>query len=133
MSIKSAAAKVMRKAIEATLDKWLPGGTPDPILRKHGAIGTPVTRIDRSLKVTGAAPFAAEFPVAGMLLRCSCLQHNRQEPHYQPRHRCRQIEFHQIALRPTTGSIIRTSTRKKQLKNQISLRALSTPKTNTSR
>ena len=46
MSLKSAATKVMQKAIEAAPDKWLPGGTPDPILRKHGAIGTPVTRID---------------------------------------------------------------------------------------
>ena len=67
MSIKSAAMKVMQKAIEAAPDKWVPGGIPDPILRKHGAIGRPVTRIDGPLKVTGAAPFAAEFPVTGML------------------------------------------------------------------
>src|SRR6201996_4119481 len=67
MSLKSAATKVMQKAIEAAPGKWMPGGKPDPILRKHGAIGTPVTRIDGSLKVTGAAPFAAEFAVDEML------------------------------------------------------------------
>ncbi len=68
MSIKSAAMKVMGKAIEAAPDKWIPGGTPDPIIQhKHGAIGAPVSRIDGPLKVSGAAPFAAEFPVTGML------------------------------------------------------------------
>src|ERR1700749_4914327 len=67
MSLKSAATKVMQKAIEAAPDKWLPGGTPDRILRKHGAIGTPVTRIDGPLKVTGEAPFAAEVAFDEML------------------------------------------------------------------
>src|ERR1700761_115971 len=67
MSLKSAATKVMQKVIEAAPDKWMPGGKPDPILRKHGAIGTPVTRIDGPLKVSGAAPFAAEFAVDEML------------------------------------------------------------------
>ena len=67
MSIKSVATNVMQKAIAAAPDKWIPGGTPDPIVHKHGAIGTPVTRIDGPLKVRGAAPFAAEFPLPGML------------------------------------------------------------------
>ena len=68
MSLKSAAMKVMGKAIEAAPDKWMPGGTPDPLIQhKHGAIGAPVSRIDGPLKVTGAATFAAEFPVTGML------------------------------------------------------------------
>ena len=68
MSLKSAAMKVMGKAIEAAPDKWIPGGTPDPIIQhKHGAIGAPVSRIDGPLKVRGAAPFAAEFPMTGML------------------------------------------------------------------
>ncbi|HEX4065485.1 MAG TPA: xanthine dehydrogenase family protein molybdopterin-binding subunit [Acidobacteriaceae bacterium] len=39
-----------------------PGTAPDPIIRqKHGLIGAPVSRLDGPLKVTGAAPFAAEF------------------------------------------------------------------------
>ena len=68
MSIKSAAMKVMQKAIEVAPDTWIPGGTPDPLLRqKHGILGAPVSRIDGPLKVTGTAPFAAEFPVTGML------------------------------------------------------------------
>lgn len=68
MSIKSAAMEVMKKAIEKAPDSWIPGGTPDPVIQhKHGLIGAPVSRIDGSLKVRGAAPFAAEFPVTGML------------------------------------------------------------------
>jgi xanthine dehydrogenase YagR molybdenum-binding subunit len=68
MSIKSAAAKVMQKAVEVAPDKWMPGGTPDPLIQhKHGHVGAPVTRIDGPLKVRGAAQFAAEFPMEGML------------------------------------------------------------------
>jgi xanthine dehydrogenase YagR molybdenum-binding subunit len=60
--------KVMQKAIVAAPDRWMPGGKPDPLIRhKHGVIGDPVTRIDGPLKVSGAAPFAAEFPITGML------------------------------------------------------------------
>jgi xanthine dehydrogenase YagR molybdenum-binding subunit len=68
MSLKSAAMKLMQKAIEHAPDSLMPGGTPDPLItRKHGIVGAPVTRIDGPLKVKGAAPFAAEFPVQGML------------------------------------------------------------------
>ena len=64
MSIVSDTAKtVMRKAIELAPDAWLPGGRPDPLIReRHGATGTPVSRIDGALKVRGAARFAAEVP-----------------------------------------------------------------------
>ncbi len=72
MSLKAAATKVMGKAIEVAPDKWMPGGIPDPlIMHKHGhkgdLIGAPISRVDGPLKVRGAAPFAAEFPVPGML------------------------------------------------------------------
>jgi xanthine dehydrogenase YagR molybdenum-binding subunit len=68
MSLKSAAMKLMQKAIEHAPDSWVPGNTPDRLItHKHGLIGAPVTRIDGPLKVRGAAPFAAEFPVDGML------------------------------------------------------------------
>ena len=72
MSLKAAAMKVMGKVIESAPDKWIPGGTPDPLVtHKHGhkgeLIGAPISRIDGPLKVRGAAPFAAEFPVTGML------------------------------------------------------------------
>jgi xanthine dehydrogenase YagR molybdenum-binding subunit len=68
MSMKTAVMELMKKAIEAAPDTWVPGGTPDPLLsRKHGLIGAPVTRLDGALKVSGKAQFAAEFPITGML------------------------------------------------------------------
>ena len=66
--LKTAAQVVMKKAVEAAPGRWLPGGTPDSMLREqHGLIGAPVSRIDGPLKVQGAAPFAAEFPMEHML------------------------------------------------------------------
>ena len=68
MSLKSAAMKLMQKAIEHAPDAWMPGSTPDRLIaHKHGIVGAPVTRIDGPLKVRGAAPFATEFQVPGML------------------------------------------------------------------
>jgi len=68
MSLKSAAMNVVQKAIEHAPDAWMPGGTPDRLItHKHGLIGAPVTRIDGPLKVKGAAPFSAEFPLPEML------------------------------------------------------------------
>jgi xanthine dehydrogenase YagR molybdenum-binding subunit len=69
MSIVSEAMQaVMKKAVEHAPDSWLHGGKPDPLIgRKGGLIGTPVSRLDGSLKVTGGAPFAAEFPLEGLL------------------------------------------------------------------
>ena len=58
----------MKKAIKVAPDEWMPGSKPDPLMRqKHGSIGAPVTRVDGPLKVSGTAPFAAEFPITGML------------------------------------------------------------------
>lgn len=52
----------MEKLVPLAPDSWIPGGVPDPLIaRKHGLIGKPVSRLDGELKVTGAAPFAAEF------------------------------------------------------------------------
>jgi xanthine dehydrogenase YagR molybdenum-binding subunit len=67
-AIKNVVQAVMKKAVEVAPDTWLPGGKPDPLIQhKHGLIGAPVSRLDGQLKVTGAAPFAAEFPVDGMV------------------------------------------------------------------
>ncbi|MBB4571125.1 xanthine dehydrogenase family protein molybdopterin-binding subunit [Rhizobium leucaenae] len=41
--------------------RWQPAVTSDPLLRKHGALGQPISRIDGPLKVQGKALFAAEF------------------------------------------------------------------------
>jgi xanthine dehydrogenase YagR molybdenum-binding subunit len=49
-------------------DSWVPGNKPDPLgSQKNGLIGAPVSRLDGVLKVTGAARFAAEVPMADML------------------------------------------------------------------
>ena len=67
-AVQGAAQAAMQKAIELAPDGWMPGGKPDPLIaRKHGAVGQPISRIDGPLKVTGAARFAAEFPLDGML------------------------------------------------------------------
>jgi len=58
----------MAKVVALAPDSWLPGGTPDPLIRhQHGHIGKPVSRIDGPLKVAGQARFAAEFPIDDMV------------------------------------------------------------------
>ena len=65
--LKTAAQVVMKTAIERARDRWIPGGTPDPMIgQQHSLIGAPVSRLDGPLKLRGAAPFAAEFPMANM-------------------------------------------------------------------
>lgn len=46
---------------------WLPGGTPDPLIDKRVALGGQQSRVDGPDKVRGAARFAAEVPMEGML------------------------------------------------------------------
>ena len=66
--ISDAAQAVMKKAVELAPDSLIPGGRPDPLIRhKHGLIGAPVSRIDGPLKVKGAARFAAEIEMEGMV------------------------------------------------------------------
>lgn len=67
-AVRGAAMDVMEKAVALAPDSWMPGGDPDPLIRaKHGSIGASISRIDGPLKVRGAAPFAAEFALDGML------------------------------------------------------------------
>jgi xanthine dehydrogenase YagR molybdenum-binding subunit len=48
--------------------EWGTGAAPDPLAeRKHGLVGAQVPRIDGPLKVRGAARFAAEVPLPGMV------------------------------------------------------------------
>ena len=65
--IKEAAQAVMKKAIEAAPDAWMPGGRPDPLIAERGNIGAPLSRVDGPLKVRGQARFSAEYPLEGML------------------------------------------------------------------
>lgn len=64
--IQDALQSVMKTAIGLAPERWLPGGTPDPMMHKHGLIGAPVSRTDGPLKVQGRARFAAEVPMAGL-------------------------------------------------------------------
>ncbi len=48
-------------------DTWGPAGNPDPLIRRHGLIGAPISRLDGPLKVKGDARFAAEFPLPGLV------------------------------------------------------------------
>jgi xanthine dehydrogenase YagR molybdenum-binding subunit len=58
----SADTQVRTRTETSRTGRWQPAVTPDPMLRKHGALGQPVSRIDGPLKVQGKARFAAEHP-----------------------------------------------------------------------
>ena len=65
--VTDAAQALMKKAVALAPDSWIPGGVPDPLIaHKHGLIGSQVSRLDGRDKVSGAAPFAAEFALDGM-------------------------------------------------------------------
>jgi xanthine dehydrogenase YagR molybdenum-binding subunit len=56
------------RAVGLAPDNWTPDGGSDPLIRgPHEHIGRPVSRVDGPLKVSGAAAFAAEFPMEGMV------------------------------------------------------------------
>ncbi len=57
----------VRTAMSFVPGSWLPGGTPDPLIDKRVTLGTQQTRIDGPEKVRGAARFAAEVPIQGLL------------------------------------------------------------------
>ena len=57
-----------KTAVPLGPDGWEPGNEPDPLIqRQSGLIGAPVSRLDGALKVTGAAPFAADVQMEGLL------------------------------------------------------------------
>jgi xanthine dehydrogenase YagR molybdenum-binding subunit len=65
--LQGAVQGAMGKAVAIAPDSWIPGGEPDPLIgMRHGHVGRPHSRIDGPLKVSGRAPFAAEFPMEGM-------------------------------------------------------------------
>ncbi|WP_347302887.1 xanthine dehydrogenase family protein molybdopterin-binding subunit [Croceibacterium sp. TMG7-5b_MA50] len=65
--VQGAVSGVMEKAVALAPDSWVPGGQPDPLIRRqHGHIGQPVSRLDGPQKVAGQATFAAEFALEGM-------------------------------------------------------------------
>ncbi|WP_338762847.1 xanthine dehydrogenase family protein molybdopterin-binding subunit [Massilia sp. METH4] len=65
--VQKAVQTAMQKAVELAPDALIPGGTPDPLIDAgHELIGAPVPRVDGTVKVRGAAPFAAEFALDRM-------------------------------------------------------------------
>ncbi|MBV9811601.1 MAG: xanthine dehydrogenase family protein molybdopterin-binding subunit, partial [Acetobacteraceae bacterium] len=67
-TVANAAPAARGGAVALSPDRWLPDGAPDPLIEhKHGRIGSPVSRLDGPLKVRGAARFAAEFALDGMV------------------------------------------------------------------
>ena len=59
---------VEREAVGLGPENWGPASSPDPLSgRKNGLIGAQVSRLDGPLKVRGAARFAAEVPMDGMV------------------------------------------------------------------
>ncbi|HUD30114.1 MAG TPA: xanthine dehydrogenase family protein molybdopterin-binding subunit [Novosphingobium sp.] len=66
--VQGAVQGLMAKAVALAPDSWMPGGEPDPLIRaRHGHVGQAISRLDGPLKVSGQAPFAAEFPMEGMV------------------------------------------------------------------
>jgi len=57
----------VRAAMNYVPGSWLPGGTPDPLSEKRVNLGKQQSRIDGPDKVRGAARFAAEVRMEGML------------------------------------------------------------------
>lgn len=67
-AVQGAIQGAVAKAVALAPDTWVPGGRPDPLLHlRHGHIGKPVSRVDGPRKVCGAAPFAAEISIPGMV------------------------------------------------------------------
>lgn len=64
--VQNVVVDTVRGALGWVPATWLPGGTPDPLIGKHGAIGSQVPRIDGNAKVRGAARFSVEMAVEGL-------------------------------------------------------------------
>ena len=66
--VGSSAQAEAKTAVPLGPESWEPGGEPDPLIqREPGLIGAPVSRLDGALKVSGAAPFAADVHLDGMV------------------------------------------------------------------
>lgn len=57
----------VRAAMGYVPKSWLPGATPDPLIERRVTLGTQQSRIDGPDKVRGAARFAAEVRMEGLL------------------------------------------------------------------
>jgi hypothetical protein len=66
-SAQGAMQAAMRRAVIWAPDAWVSAGRSDPALDQTQLIGAPAPRVDGELKVRGAARFAAEVRLDGML------------------------------------------------------------------
>jgi xanthine dehydrogenase YagR molybdenum-binding subunit len=58
----------LKQAVKLAPESWAPGKEQDPLIQStRGLIGSSISRLDGPLKVQGKAPFAAEFPLDGMV------------------------------------------------------------------
>lgn len=64
--VQNAIIGSVRTVVGWVPERWLPGGSPDPLIGRHGEIGRQAPRLDGPLKVQGKARFAAEVPLAGL-------------------------------------------------------------------
>ncbi|MHB2263702.1 xanthine dehydrogenase family protein molybdopterin-binding subunit [Aliihoeflea sp. PC F10.4] len=64
--VQNAVVESVRTVLGWMPERWLPGGTPDPLIMRRGAVGRQVSRLDGPLKVRGQARFAAEVPMEGL-------------------------------------------------------------------
>ncbi|MGI4848334.1 MAG: xanthine dehydrogenase family protein molybdopterin-binding subunit, partial [Janthinobacterium lividum] len=65
--IQEVGQSIMKKVVEHTPDRWLPGASPDGLRLQQGLIGAPKSRVDGALKVSGTAQFSAEVPMEDLL------------------------------------------------------------------
>ena len=61
--VQNAVIGSVRTVVGWLPERWLPGGSPDPLIGRHGEVGRQLGHLDGPLKVTGAARFAAEVPL----------------------------------------------------------------------
>src|SRR6201989_1760724 len=57
----------VRRVLRQVAARWLPGATPDPLIDRRVTLGTQQSRVDGPDKLRGAARFAAEVPMEGLL------------------------------------------------------------------
>lgn len=56
-----------KQAVTGAIVRLTPDAPPDPLIGRHGAVGSQLSRIDGPLKVAGKARFAAEIPYDDLL------------------------------------------------------------------
>lgn len=64
--VQNAVIGSVRTVVGWLPERWLPGGTPDPLIGRHGEVGRQLAQLDGPEKVTGTARFAAEIPLEGL-------------------------------------------------------------------